>query len=369
MFIDAGLSFFIIYILSLLFFLIGILKIPKYREIKLNKIEGVSVIVCVRNGQDSLTFILEDLKNQNFKYDLEFIIVDDESNDNTEKIIKKYVNKDSRFKYLSTYNIQSKLRYKKRAIDFGIKHSSYDWMLFTDVDCRVKPNWVNGMISNINTSNYIIGFSEVKENNTLISKFQNIDFRMLMISACSSSFMNYPLACSGQNQLYNKSVYKSVNGFENISNLLQGDDSIFMQICKASHSTKISFSIDSDSYATAKTHNSWIDFIKQRIRWAGDANIMWKFNKLFFIVILSTFIANLFILSLFFLNTYYLLIKLLFVKFIFEYLLYILGSKKMSVYVNHISFIFWFFIQIPYIVFMGISSFFSSKISWRGRQI
>lgn len=367
MFIDVGLSFFILYILSLLFFLIGILKISKYKKIKHNKIEGVSVIVCVRNGQTSLPFILEDLKSQNFKSNLEFIIVDDESNDNTEKIIKKYVNEDPRFKYLSTYNIQSKLKHKKRALDFGIKHSKYDWMLFTDVDCRVKDNWVNGMINNINFSNYIIGFSDVKEKSTFISRFQSIDFRMLMISACSSSFMNYPLACSGQNQLYNKSIYKAVNGFENISHLLQGDDSIFMQICKANQMSKISFSIHSDSYVTAKTHSSWIDFIKQRIRWAGDANIMWKFNKLFFIVILSTFIANVFILSLFFLNAYYLLFKLLSVKFIFEYLLYRVGSKKMNVYINHISFIFWFFIQIPYIVFTGIFSFFSNQLAWRGR--
>ena len=367
MFIDAGLSFFILYILSLLFFLIGVLRIPKNRKIKLNKIEGVSVIVCVRNGQNSLPFILEDLKAQNFKYDLEFIIVDDESNDNTKKIIKKYADEDPRFKYLSTYNFKSKLRHKKRALDLGIKHSKHDWMLFTDVDCRVKSNWVNGMINNINFSNYIIGFSHVKEKNTFISRFQSVDFRMLMISACSSSFMNYPLACSGQNQLYNKNIYKVVNGFENISHLLQGDDSIFMQMCKKSQISKISFSIHPDSYVTAKTHSSWIDFIKQRIRWAGDANIMWKFNKSFFIVILSTFIANLFILSLVFLNTYNLLFQVLLIKFIFEYLLYMIGSKKMNVYINHLSFIFWFFIQIPYIVFMGGFSFISNQFSWRGR--
>ena len=367
MFIDIGLLFFIVYILSLLFFLIGILKIPKYEKIQFNKIDGISVIICVRNGEASLPFILEDLKFQKFKYDLEFIIVDDESIDDTKNIIKKYINQDPRFKYLSTYNIQSRLKHKKRALDYGIKHSKYDWMLFTDVDCRLQPNWVNAMISNTNFSNYIIGFSNVKENNTLISKFQSVDFRMLMISACASSFMNYPLACSGQNQLYNKSVYKAVNGFKNISNLLQGDDSIFMQICKANQISNISFSIHPESYVIAKTHSSWIDFIKQRIRWAGDANIMWKFNKLFFVIILSTFIANLYILILFFLNTFYLLVQLLLVKFIFEYLLYIIGSKKMNIYKNHISFIFWFIIQIPYIVFMGVFSFFSNQFKWRGR--
>jgi len=118
----------------------------------------------------------------------------------------------------------------------------------------------------------------------------------------------------------------------------------------------------------AKTHHKWKNLIFQRIRWAGDANIMWKFNKFFFVIILSTFLSNLFILILLLIKNYYPLVILLLIKFILENMIYTLGSKKINMHTNQLSFVLWFFIQIPYIVFMGLTSFFVNNLSWRGRR-
>ena len=256
---------------------------------------------------------------------------------------------------------------KKRALELGISNAKYDWLLFTDVDCRVDNNWAYKMAENFNNSDYVIGFAEVQESETLVSKFQSIDFRMLMISAYSSVFMNYPLACTGQNQSYKKNIYNGIGGYSKISNLLQGDDSIFLQLCRKNKNIKVSASMDKESFVKAKTHNNWQDFLLQRIRWAGDANIMWKYNPYFFIVILSTFISNLFLLILLFASNFYLLIQLLIIKFILEYILYVYGSKKINLYTNYTSFIMWFLIQIPYVVVMGVASFLASQLSWKGR--
>tara|TARA_Y100000590_G_scaffold321150_1_gene363595 strand:+ start:1787 stop:2890 length:1104 start_codon:yes stop_codon:yes gene_type:complete len=367
MYICLGIFFFICYLLSLLFFLIGLSKIPAKQNIIYNNSNDISIILCVRNGADSLNFILNDFKKQQYSANLEFIIVDDDSNDETKSIIDSFVQIDNRFKYFNTKNVSSLLNHKKKALELGISKASYEWLLFTDVDCRVNEKWALSMSSYFPNSDYIIGYSNVKSNNSLISKFQNIDFRMLMLSACSSTFMNYPLACTGQNQSYKKNVYDNIHGYSKIAGLLQGDDSIFLQLCMINKNLKVVFPLDKNSHVIAKTHRSWKDFILQRIRWSGDANIMWKYNKIFYLIILSTFIANLFILILLYMFQYKLLVQLLLFKFIFEYLLYMIGSKKIKVDTNQISFVFWFFIQIPYIVFMGLSSFFVNTLSWRGR--
>ena len=200
------------------------------------------------------------------------------------------------------------------------------------------------------------------------------DFQMLMISACSSASLGYPLACSGQNQSYKKSLFQSVKGFNKIESLLQGDDSLFMQICRKIKNIKVKFSNDPNSYVKSKTHNSWKEFIIQRVRWSGDANIMWKFNIGFFIIVLSTFLTNLFILIGFLLSMisplfidYFLMI--LIIKFLLEFFLYILGSEKLNLDSAIIQFPIWFIIQIPYVVLMGILSFFTHKISWKGRTL
>tara|TARA_Y100001970_G_C14185595_1_gene832409 strand:+ start:252 stop:1358 length:1107 start_codon:yes stop_codon:yes gene_type:complete len=368
MYIEIGILFFVLYTFSLLFFLIGVLKISS-QDINLNQSNhSISIILCVRNGESSLPKILNDLQQQTYKGNLEFIIVDDESTDNTEKIIKKFIAKDGRFLYLTTKDTNSELKYKKRALDIGIKSAKNDWLLFTDVDCRLNKNWVLSMSNNFDDSDYVIGLSEVNSDESLCSKFQSIDFRMLMISACSSSMMNYPLACSGQNQSYKKNVFNNVNGYSTIFDLLQGDDSIFLQICRKKKNLKVSFSTDKNSHVIAKTHNKWKSFILQRIRWAGDANIMWKYNKIFFLIILSTFLANFFIISLLFCNALNLFFTLVIFKFVFEFLIYFIGSKKMQLKINNLLFIQWYVIQIPYIVFMGFASFFVSHLSWKGRN-
>ena len=57
------------------------------------------------------------------------------------------------------------------------------------------------------------------------------------------------------------------------------------------------------------------------------------------------------------------------IKFILEFLIYIVGSNKFKTFINPAMFIFWFIIEIPYVVFMGIGSFFIKYIGWKGQKI
>ena len=76
------------YCLGILWFIIGALK-SKQKVYTSNIADNlnVSVIVCVKNGESSLPNILKDLSNQIYNSKIEFIIVDDNSFDNTKVII------------------------------------------------------------------------------------------------------------------------------------------------------------------------------------------------------------------------------------------------------------------------------------------
>ena len=361
----------VIYFCSIIFFLLGIKKANYIQNNDKSK-KAVSVIVCVRNGELSLPNILNDLTNQKYNGELEFIIVDDESIDHSSQVILEYAKNDSRIKYINSKIDKSNLTLKKKALNAGINFANHEFLLFTDVDCRVPENWVKSMIDNYNINDYIIGYSEVIPNKTIVSKFQSIDFRMLMISAFSSTASGYPLASSGQNQSYKKSLFLSVSGFNEIKNLLQGDDTLFLQICQKRKNIKVAFSMNEKSFIKAKTINNWVEFIRQRMRWSGDANIMWKYNKYFYLVVISTFLTNLFIMASiiisFFDNSFLRIsILMIFIKYILEFLLYFFGSKKIKQPIKYFSFIIWFTIQIPYIVLMGVLSFFAYKMNWKGR--
>ena len=349
-------------------------KSRKNKNLKIYQ-DGISVIICVRNGENSIKTLIEDLKQQTYNKMLEFIIVDDESFDNTSEIILQEIKNDKRFKYFTTKGYKSDLKFKKRALHKGIKSSKFEWLLFTDVDCRLQRNWIKSMSLNFMDCDYVVGFSEIKISNAnLVSRFQSLDFKMLMFAANSSINLDHPFASSGQNQAFKKTIFQQVGGYSKIKDLIQGDDSIFLQLCRKLNKIKVKFSTSNESFVIGKTHNKWKDFLIQRIRWAGDANIMWKFNKLFFIIILSTFVTNLYLLYLFFNIIYsdislYVFSIIISIKFSLEFMLYLIGSIKFSLKTNFKSFLFWFIIQPFYIVIVGLLSYFTKYFTWRNRKI
>lgn len=63
----------------------------------------VSIIVPVYNGEKSIERCLRSIQNQSYT-NIEVIVVNDGSTDHTEKVIKKYVEKDARFQYIKKDN-------------------------------------------------------------------------------------------------------------------------------------------------------------------------------------------------------------------------------------------------------------------------
>ena len=362
-----------IYLVLLFCLLIGNILMDKKNSI--TKFPPVSVIVSIRNGENALPNLIADLSNQKYSGELEFILIDDDSEDSTQEIIQEISKKDKRFIYETSINGNTSFHLKKRSLDAGITTAKNEWLLFTDVDCRVPTGWVLGMANYfINENDYIIGFSNVKSGNSLLNTFQSLDYFLLLVAARGAAKLRYPLACTGQNQAYRKSLYKKIGGFSRIKNQIQGDDSLFMNLCSHWGKAGVVFADDLQSHVTARQEKSWIALFNQRLRWSGDANIMWKFNVRFYLLLLGFFLLHLMFVSLFCISLFHpyyftILIKYLSLKFILEFLLYISGIYQLNQSLHFVGFLLYFIIHIPYIVFMGIGSFFTKKLSWRGRKL
>ena len=89
-----------IYIISLLIYILG--SIISKTTLPLKELPSVSIIIAVKNGENALPKLLNDLKNQTYKEPCEFIIVDDQSTDSTKNIIKTIEQKNKQFRYTSS---------------------------------------------------------------------------------------------------------------------------------------------------------------------------------------------------------------------------------------------------------------------------
>ena len=368
----------IIYFASLLLYIIGNLK--NGDRTKNQILNQISVIVAVKNGQKSLPHLLNNLLSQNYKGNVEFIIVDDQSVDNTKKIIKDFSLKNNKIKYVSSDQGDQRLSYKKKAIDAGIKQAKYNILLFTDVDCKLPNTWIKTMNENFhNDTDFLIGVAKTDTSNNIISCFQKIDLQMLFCVARGMTIMNFPFASIGQNQAYRKEIYNEI-GFLDISDSIQGDDTLFLQLC-LKNNIKVNFNDDRNSFVNSRTENDLIPFIKQRMRWAADLKVLWNYNKILFIISLSTFITN-FLILFFTFNIIFMIEQsfyfaapksphfyvIIFMKLVLELILYKVGSINLSYNINIFNFLKWFLLEIPYVVFMGLGSFFIKYIGWKGQK-
>ncbi len=106
----------------------------KYRKVsikiktKIKKNPLVSIIIPVYNCEDYLEEALNNLKDQKLK-NIEIICIDDESTDNSLKILEKFAKEDKRFKVLKQKHSNA-----GNARNLGIKESSGEYLLFLDSD-------------------------------------------------------------------------------------------------------------------------------------------------------------------------------------------------------------------------------------------
>ena len=100
----------------------------------------VSIIIPVYNGEKTLKNCLNSVLNQTYK-NYEILVVDNNSNDKTKKIIKEFEKKDKKIKY-----IFEKKTGRGSARNAGINTANSEIIAMTDSDCIVPNNWIEKLI-------------------------------------------------------------------------------------------------------------------------------------------------------------------------------------------------------------------------------
>lgn len=102
--------------------------------------ELVSIIIPVYNSEEYIEQCIESLINQTYE-EIEIIIVNDGSTDNSERIIEKYKVKDNRIVYFPQKNSGPSV-----ARNQGISIASGKYILFVDSDDKVESSYVELLV-------------------------------------------------------------------------------------------------------------------------------------------------------------------------------------------------------------------------------
>lgn len=117
----------------------------------------VSVIVPVYNIEKYVTRCILSLKNQTYK-DIEVVIIDDGSTDDSKNIVEKQVSGDDRFVIINQKN--SGL---SAARNIGLKYASGDFVMFVDGDDWIDENCIEVLLAKFPKDCQVVIFPYIRE--------------------------------------------------------------------------------------------------------------------------------------------------------------------------------------------------------------
>jgi cellulose synthase/poly-beta-1,6-N-acetylglucosamine synthase-like glycosyltransferase len=338
---------------------------------------SVSVIIAARNEEDNIARILQDLTQQTYpKEKYEVIVANDCSQDGTGAIIDDFCQKFPFIKHIFIEKIPAGFSPKKYVLDVALQHAQNDVILTTDADCRISSRWIETMVSYFEPDvGFVVGFSQFGksyEKRTFLERLQAIDFMQLMGAAAGSANLKFPLAASGQNLGYLKKAYARVGGYKKVAHRVSGDDVLLLQLVKKFTDYKVVFAASPNSFAISEPQPTFMSLVHQRLRWASNGSYQLKLNIPFFAYLLLVYLVSLVsLVALFvalFAKVYVEIILLtIVIKFISELMIAVRAAQVFRRMDLLKYFPVWFFLQMPYIVFMGILGSLGN-FSWKGRE-
>ncbi|PWK26612.1 cellulose synthase/poly-beta-1,6-N-acetylglucosamine synthase-like glycosyltransferase [Arcicella aurantiaca] len=363
-------SFFLI--INILYALFNLVLIMTWLKMRREKQEETSqrntkltVIIPVRNEEDNIVKLLQDLDSQNYPFEnFEVIIANDGSTDQTESFVLAFQeNAKFNLKLLNILDDKSSSP-KKRAIKKSIEISSGELIITTDGDCRVFPNWLVSIEQIFKTTNAKLVSSPVSFINE--HKFWNtaqiIEFASLIGSGACAMYLKKPNMCNGANIAYTREVFEEVGGFAGNEHLASGDDEFLMHKIAEKYPEKVVFNADKNAIVLTNTQADWQHFYQQRRRWASK----WKYYKDWKVSALAIFIfvVNLGVIwSFITLNYTNLFLKLVFEFAFLSLIIRFLGHKDKIKYILIVQILYPF-----YVVFFGLIAQ-GKGYTWKGRKL
>ncbi len=325
----------------------------------------LTIIIPVRNEEDNILNLLQDIDNQTYPLEnIEVIIANDCSTDQTEQIVLAFQEKAKySLRILNLLNDNSTSP-KKRAIQKSIEISSGELIITTDGDCRVSKNWLSS-IENCyreNEAKLISSPATFINENNFWNTAQIIEFASLIGSGACAMYLRKPNMCNGANIAYTREVFENVGGFAGNEHLASGDDEFLMHKIAKIYPEKVIFNSDFEAIVRTKSQPNIQQFYQQRRRWASK----WKHYQDWKVSALAIFIfaVNLGVIwSIFQFDFINLAIKFSAELIFLALTISFLGHKSKIIFIPIIQILYPF-----YVVFFGLIAQ-GKGYEWKGRKL
>ena len=258
----------------------GVHRLSTFEPIDIEPEHGFSILVVFRDEMENLKSLIEHLKQLDYPTDkFEVLLIDDDSEDGSADLLKSFKEEDPEFnmKVLKFQSASSSP--KKEAIEMGLGKASFDWIITTDADCAMGPDFLKSydQFLTLHSAKLVAGPVVCNADDSFVQGFQALDFLSLQGSTMggfgghgSIPFLK-PFMCNGANLCYNKKAFLELGGYEGNKNVASGDDVFLLEKMLEHHETEVHFIKSGSALVQTQPKKTWKSLASQRVRWAAKS--------------------------------------------------------------------------------------------------
>ncbi|WP_394172465.1 glycosyltransferase [Thalassotalea litorea] len=273
-------------------YLIQLFALPIYsfRQRRINqqarhaKPKGVSVLIPAFNEATGIIGTIESVVNNNYP-NLEIIVVNDGSTDQTHDLVQAYLNKFST-RYFVKNQSKPSIKYlpltnggKARALNKALKLASKDIVMTIDGDCLMAPDAIKNTVKQFHCPKVgaVAGNVVIANKRKIIGLVQQLEYLCGFFLRRADSVFNSVFIIGGAAASYRRDVLTKLGGFD--TDIITEDIEISLRILSLGYKTR--YAADAITYTEAPSdYKGWCN---QRLRWKfGRFQTLLRYRDMFF---------------------------------------------------------------------------------------
>lgn len=241
----------------------------------------VSVIIPAWNEEVGILKTIKSVLSNDYD-NVEIMVVNDGSTDNSDKIIKNFI------KYLKTNNIpgHEDITYiykenggKGHALNAGIERSSGDIILTMDADSAIESDGIRNLVNYYADPEImaVVGNVKVANNNTIVGLLQQLEYYFGFYFKRAYSLLGSEYIFGGACASFRREVFEKLGLFD-VSNKTED---IEMSMRTRYAGMKCTYAENVITYTEGASNI--FGLINQRVRWKkGRFDTFWQYKSIFF---------------------------------------------------------------------------------------
>ncbi len=241
----------------------------------------VSVIICAHNEEANIQKNLPLILKQEYP-NFEVLVVNDASTDRTGEVLEEFQKKYAHLRVITISPDEARaMKGKKYALSKGIAKSIHNLLLLTDADCHPESkSWITNMQRFVTGKKTIVlGYGPYLEKKSILNKFIRFETVYTAIQYFSAALWKIPYMGVGRNLMYTKSLYLENKGFSSHSEVMSGDDDLF--ISEVANGENVTICLLKSCFMYSEPKEIWTDYYKQKYRHNSTGGYYKQRHKVF----------------------------------------------------------------------------------------